>query len=127
MRESLRIIRFCVNNMPEGLVNSDDKKVTPPSRLEMKNSMEALIHHFKYFTEGFNVPKGRTYTSTEAPKGEFGVSLISDGSNKPYRCKMRAPGFHHLHGLPLMAKGHMLADLVAIIGTQDIVFGELDR
>jgi NADH:ubiquinone oxidoreductase subunit D len=127
MRESLRIIRFCVNNMPEGLVNSDDKKVTPPSRLEMKNSMEALIHHFKYFTEGFNVPKGRTYTSTEAPKGEFGVSLISDGSNKPYRCKMRAPGFSHLHGLPLMAKGHMLADLVAIIGTQDIVFGELDR
>lgn len=127
MRESLRIIRFCIENMPEGLVKSDDKKVTPPSRLEMKNSMEALIHHFKYFTEGFNVPKGRTYTSTEAPKGEFGVSLISDGSNKPYRCKMRAPGFSHLQGLPLMAKGHMLADLVAIIGTQDIVFGEVDR
>lgn len=127
MRESLRIIRFCIENLPLGTIQTEDKKLTPPSRSEMKNSMEALIHHFKYFTEGFTVPKGRTYVATEAPKGEFGVFLISDGSNKPYRCKIRAPGFSHLQGLPLMAKGHMLADLVTIIGTQDIVFGEVDR
>lgn len=127
MRESLRIIRFCIENLPLGTIQTEDKKLTPPSRSEMKNSMEALIHHFKYFTEGFTVPKGRTYIATEAPKGEFGVFLISDGSNKPYRCKIRAPGFSHLQGLPLMAKGHMLADLVTIIGTQDIVFGEVDR
>ena len=127
MRESLRIINFCIKNMPLGLIKSDNKKLSPPSRLEMKNSMEALIHHFKYYSEGFLVPKNRTYVSTEAPKGEFGVFLISNNTNKPYRCKIRAPGFTHLQGLHFMTKGHMLADLVTIIGTQDIVFGEVDR
>jgi NADH dehydrogenase (ubiquinone) Fe-S protein 2 len=127
MRESLRIIDFCIKNMPEGIIKTDDKKIVPPSKTEMKKSMEALIHHFKYYTQGFNVPKGRTYTATEAPKGEFGVYLISDGSNKPYRCKIKAPGFSHLQGLNFMAKGHMIADVVTIIGTQDIVFGEVDR
>lgn len=127
MRQSVRIIDYCINYIPEGEIKIDDKKVTPPSRAQMKSSMEGLIHHFKYFTQGFDVPKGRTYTALEAPKGEFGVSLISDGSNKPYRCKIKAPGFLHLQGLPFMSKGHMLADVVTIIGTQDIVFGEVDR
>ncbi len=127
MRESLRIIEYCINYMPEGEIKTDDKKLTPPSRTEMKNSMEGLIHHFKYYTQGFDVPKGRTYTAIEAPKGEFGVYLISDGSNKPYRCKIRAPGYLHLQGVDFMAKGHMIADVVTIIGTQDIVFGEVDR
>lgn len=127
MRQSLRIIHQCLNKMPEGEVKIDDAKITPPSRAEMKDSMEALIHHFKLFTEGVNVPPGATYTVVEAPKGEFGVYLVSDGSSKPYKCKIRPPGFVHLSALNHMASGHMLADLVTIIGTQDIVFGEVDR
>mgnify|MGYP001806218708 CR=1 FL=1 len=127
MRESLRIIDYCINNMPEGLIKQDDKKFVPPSRWEMKNSMESLIHHFKYYTQGIVVPKGRTYTATEAPKGEFGVYLVSDGTSKPYRCRIKSPGFLHLHALSHMSKGHMIADVVTIIGTQDIVFGEVDR
>jgi NADH dehydrogenase (ubiquinone) Fe-S protein 2 len=127
MRQSIRIIHYCINNICGGEIKTDDKKVVPPSRSEMKVSMEALIHHFKYYTQGFNVPKGRTYTTIEAPKGEFGVYLISNGTNRPYRCKIKAPGFVHLQGLDFMAKGHMIADVVTIIGTQDIVFGEVDR
>ena len=127
MRQSLRIILFCINNIPEGQIKIDDKKITPPSRFEMKNSMEALIHHFKFYTQGFDVPKSSTYVTVEAPKGEFGVFLKSDGSNRPYRCHIKAPGFVHLQGLPFMSKGHMIADVVTIIGTQDIVFGEIDR
>jgi NADH dehydrogenase (ubiquinone) Fe-S protein 2 len=127
MRESLRIVQQCLNNIPEGSVKTEDKKLTPPSRTDVKNSMESLIHHFKYYTEGVNVSKGETYTATEAPKGEFGVYLVSDGTNRPYRCKIKAPGFAHLQGLDMMSKGHMVADVVTIIGTQDIVFGEVDR
>ena len=127
MRESLSIVMQCLNNMPEGPVKVDDKKITPPSREDVKNSMESLIHHFKYFTEGITVPRGETYTATEAPKGELGVYLVSNGSNRPYRCKIKAPGFGHLQGLDMMSKGHMIADVVTIIGTQDIVFGEVDR
>ena len=127
MRQSLRIILFCINNIPEGQIKIDDKKITPLSRFEMKNSMEALIHHFKFYTQGFDVPKSSTYVTVEAPKGEFGVFLKSDGSNRPYRCHIKAPGFVHLQGLPFMSKGHMIADVVTIIGTQDIVFGEIDR
>jgi len=127
MRESLSIVKQCINNMPEGPIKSDDKKITPPSRMDMKNSMESKIHHFKFFTEGVCVPRGETYTATEAPKGEFGVHLISNGTNKPYRCKIKAPGFGHLQALDMMSRGHMLADVVTIIGTQDIVFGEVDR
>merc|ERR1711865_221038 len=127
MRESLNIIRQCVEKMPTGPVKTDDRKIVAPSRAQMKESMEALIHHFKLFTEGYTVPEGETFTAIEAPKGEFGVYLVSDGSNKPYRCKIKAPGFAHLGGLDFMAKGHMLADVVTIIGTQDIVFGEVDR
>lgn len=127
MRESLRIIQQCLNSIPEGSVKTEDKKLTPPSRTDVKNSMESLIHHFKYYTEGVNVSKGETYTATEAPKGEFGVYLVSDGTNRPYRCKIKAPGFAHLQGLDMMSKGHMVADVVTIIGTQDIVFGEVDR
>merc|ERR1712010_359782 len=127
MRQSIKIIHYCLNNICTGEIKTDDKKVVPPSRSDMKVSMEALIHHFKYYTQGFNVPKGRTYTTIEAPKGEFGVYLISNGTNRPYRCKIKAPGFVHLQGLDFMAKGHMIADVVTIIGTQDIVFGEVDR
>ena len=127
MRQSLRIIRQCLDELPEGPVKTLDRKVSPPPRAEMKRSMEALIHHFKLYTEGYHVPAGETYTAVEAPKGEFGVYIVADGSNQPYRCKIRAPGFAHLQGLDFMSKGHMLADLVAIIGTQDIVFGEIDR
>ena len=127
MRESVKIIKQSLDQMPGGLVKTDDRKITPPSRAEMKHSMEALIHHFKLFTEGYHVPAGETYTAVEAPKGEFGVYLISDGTNKPYRCKIRAPGFAHLQALELLSKGHMLADLVANIGSIDIVFGEIDR
>lgn len=127
MRQSLRIIVQCLNQMPNGVIKSDDKKLTPPSRSHMKQSMESLIHHFKLYTEGFNVPAGETYTAIEAPKGEFGVFLVSDGTRKPYRCKIRAPGFAHLQALDFMSKHHMLADVVTIIGTQDIVFGEVDR
>jgi len=127
MRQSLRIIMQCLSMMPEGPIKVADNKITPPSRSHMKQSMESLIHHFKFFTEGFVVPVGKTYTSIEAPKGEFGVFLMSDGTNKPYRCKIRAPGFYHLQALDFMSKNHMLADVVTMIGTQDIVFGEVDR
>tara|TARA_B110001450_G_scaffold254588_1_gene280272 strand:- start:366 stop:1604 length:1239 start_codon:yes stop_codon:yes gene_type:complete len=127
MRESIRIIQQCINKMPNGPIKIDDAKIAPPSRIDMKESMESLIHHFKFYTENFTVPTGETYTSVEAPKGEFGVFLVSNGTSNPYRCKIRAPGFSHLQGLNFMAKGHMLADVVTIIGTQDIVFGEVDR
>jgi NADH-quinone oxidoreductase subunit D len=127
MRQSLRIIEQCIQNMPGGPATSVDRKVTPPPRAEMKRSMEALIHHFKLYTEGFHVPAGETYTAVEAPKGEFGVYLVSDGSNKPYRCKIRAPGFAHLQAMEFCSKGYMLADSVAILGSMDIVFGEIDR
>lgn len=127
MKESLKIIRQCIQQMPEGPVRVEDRKIAAPKRPEMKRSMEALIHHFKLFTEGFHVPAGETYTVIETPKGEFGVYLISDGSNRPYRCKIRAPAFAHLQGLDFMSKGHMLADVVANIGSIDIVFGEIDR
>jgi NADH-quinone oxidoreductase subunit D len=127
MRQSCKIMKQVIEKMPRGPVSSDDGKVTPPSRAEMKNSMEALIHHFKLYTEGYHVPAGETYTAVEAPKGEFGVYLVADGTNKPYRCHIRAPGFAHLQGMDFMSKGHMLADAVAIIGSMDIVFGEIDR
>ncbi|MBP2291071.1 NADH-quinone oxidoreductase subunit D [Azospirillum rugosum] len=127
MRQSNRIIRQCLKELPDGPVRVEDRKVAPPPRGEMKRSMEALIHHFKLFTEGFHVPEGETYTAIEAPKGEFAVYLVSDGTNKPYRCKIRAPGFAHLQGLDFMSKGHMLADAVANIASMDIVFGEIDR
>ncbi|HVI52277.1 MAG TPA: NADH-quinone oxidoreductase subunit D [Candidatus Sulfotelmatobacter sp.] len=127
MYESVKIMRQCIEKMPSGPVRIDDRKIAAPPRAEMKSSMEALIHHFKLFTEGFHVPAGETYTVIEAPKGEFGVFLVSDGSNKPYRCKIRAPAYAHLQGLDFMSKGHMLADVVANIGSIDIVFGEIDR
>jgi NADH-quinone oxidoreductase subunit D len=127
MRQSLRIMRQALDRMPAGAIKVNDRKVAPPPRAEMKTSMEALIHHFKLYTEGYHVPAGETYTAVEAPKGEFGVYLVSDGSNRPYRCKIRAPGFAFLQGLDFMSKGHMLADVVAIIGSMDIVFGEVDR
>ncbi|KAH8384929.1 hypothetical protein KR200_008105, partial [Drosophila serrata] len=127
MRQSLRIIDQCLNQMPAGEIKTDDAKVTAPSRSEMKTSMEALIHHFKLFTQGYQVPPGATYTAIEAPKGEFGVYLVSDGSSRPYRCKIKAPGFAHLAALEKIGKQHMLADVVAIIGTLDVVFGEIDR
>merc|ERR1712106_649005 len=127
MRQSLRIVEQCLNDMPAGEVRTDDAKCVPPNRAEMKNSMEALIHHFKLFTQGFTVPAGATYTAIEAPKGEFGVYLVSDGSSKPYRCKIKAPGFLHLALVDHIGKNHMLADIVAIIGTLDVVFGEVDR
>lgn len=127
MKQSISIIEQCLENIPLGPIKSVDNKITPPSRFEMKQSMEALIHHFKFYTNGINVPASETYVGTEAPKGEFGVYLISNNSNKPYRCKIKAPGFAHLQGLNMMSKGHMIADVVTIIGTQDIVFGEVDR
>jgi NADH:ubiquinone oxidoreductase subunit D len=127
MRQSLNIIVQCLNMLPEGSIKVEDNKISPPSRTDVKTSMESLIHHFKLYSEGFTVSAGQTYTAVEAPKGEFGIFLISDGSNRPYRCKIRAPGFAHLQALDHMAKGHMIADVVTIIGTQDIVFGEVDR
>ena len=127
MRESLKIIRQCCEEMPDGPVKTENRKVAPPPRAEMKRSMEALIHHFKLYTEGYHVPAGETYTAVEAPKGEFGVYLVSDGSNKPYRCKIRAPGFVHLQAMDHASRGYMLADTVAILGSMDIVFGEVDR
>ena len=127
MAQSLRIIRQCIADMPQGPVLAEDAKIAPPRRGDMKQSMEALIHHFKLYTEGFHVPAGETYTAVEAPKGEFGVYLVSDGTNKPYRCKIRAPGFAHLQAMEFCSKGHMLADSVAILGSMDIVFGEVDR
>ena len=127
MRQSLRIIKQCCEKMPSGPHVNQDHKVTPPARGEMKRSMEALIHHFKLYTEGYHVPAGETYTAVEAPKGEFGVYVVADGSNRPYRCKIRAPGFSHLQAIEFCSKGHMLADSVAILGSMDIVFGEIDR
>ena len=127
MRQSIRIMRQCVERMPDGPVMTQDHKVTPPRRAEMKRSMEALIHHFKLYTEGFHVPAGETYTVVETPKGEFGVYLVADGTNKPYRCKIRPPAFVHLSAMDFMCRGHMLADSVAILGSLDIVFGEVDR
>ncbi len=127
MRESIKIIKQCINDMPSGPAAVDDNKFAPPPRESMKRSMEALIHHFKLYTEGYHVPEGETYAVVEAPKGEFGVYVISDGTNKPYRCKIRAPGFAHLQALDMMSSGHMLADVVANIGSIDVVFGEIDR
>jgi len=131
MRQSVRIMKQCVAklNAPDGKgrVSVDDQKIAPPKRGEMKRSMEALIHHFKLYTEGFHVPAGEVYAAVEAPKGEFGVYLVADGTNKPYKCKIRAPGFAHLQAMDFMCKGHMLADVSAVLGSLDIVFGEVDR
>jgi len=127
MRESIKIINQCLDQMPKGPIKSFDGKITPPSKKAIKESMEALIHHFKLFTEGYRVDKDEIYTAVEAPKGEFGVYLISDGSSKPYKCKIRAPGFSHLQAMDYLIKGHMLADVPAVLGSLDIVFGEIDR
>jgi NADH:ubiquinone oxidoreductase subunit D len=127
MRQSLRLIVQCLHNIPNGIVRADDGKVTTPVRYDMKHSMEGLIHHFKLYTEGFSIQPTIGYSGLEAPKGEFGSFVISNGTNKPHRCKIRAPGFFHLQGVDFMARDHLLTDLVAIIGTQDIVFGEVDR
>ncbi len=127
MRESVKIIKQCLEQLPKGPVKSQDNKITPPPKKEIKESMEALIHHFKLFTEGYRVKKDEIYTAVEAPKGEFGVYLISDGSSKPYKCKIRAPGFSHLQAMDYLIKGHMLADVPAVLGSLDIVFGEIDR
>ena len=127
MRESIKIMSQCINNMPSGEVINRDTKIAPPKRADMKDSMEAIIHHFKFFTEGFHVPEGEIYTAVEAPKGEFGVYLISDNTSRPYRCKIRAPGFAHLQAFNLLSKGHLLADVPAILGSLAIVFGEVDR
>ena len=129
MRQSNRIIKQCIDwlRVNKGIVMTADKTVAPPVREDMKNNMESLIHHFKLFTEGMRVPEGEAYCAVEHPKGEFGIYMISDGANKPYRIKIRAPGFAHLQALDEMSRGHMIADAVTIIGTQDIVFGEIDR
>jgi NADH-quinone oxidoreductase subunit D len=129
MKQSVRLIQQCCARLrtETGPVLSEDNKITPPRRGEMKRSMEALIHHFKLFTEGFHTPEGDVYAAIEAPKGEFGVYLVSDGSNKPYRVKIRAPGYLHLQAMHMMTKGHLLADVSAILGSLDIVFGEIDR
>jgi NADH-quinone oxidoreductase subunit D len=127
MYESIKIIEQCLAKIPNGEVVTDDKRIAPPKRADMKTSMESLINHFKLYTEGYRVPVGEVYGCVEAPKGEFGVYLISDGSNKPHRCRVRAPGFAHLQGLEFMVKGNLLADVVTVISTQDIVFGEVDR
>ncbi|MGE0146334.1 MAG: NADH-quinone oxidoreductase subunit D, partial [Parvibaculaceae bacterium] len=131
MRQSVRIMKQCIEklNSPEGRtpISSTDGKVVPPKRGEMKRSMEALIHHFKLYTEGYKVPEGEVYAAVEAPKGEFGVYLVADGTNRPYRCKIRAPGFAHLQAMDFMCRGHMLADVSAVLGSLDIVFGEVDR
>jgi NADH-quinone oxidoreductase subunit D len=131
MRQATKIMKQCVEKLNradgQGPVSSEDGKIVPPKRGQMKRSMEALIHHFKLYTEGFHVPPGEVYAAVEAPKGEFGVYLVSDGSNKPYRCKIRAPGFAHLEAMDFMCRGHMLADVSAILGSLDIVFGEVDR
>ena len=127
VRQSVRIMKQCLRDMPEGPVLTEDRKVAPPKRGEMKQSMEALIHHFKLYTEGFKVPEGSVYVATESPKGEFGVYLVSDGTNKPYRCKIRPTAFSHLQAMDFMSRGHMLADTTAILGALDIVFGECDR
>ena len=127
MRQSIHLIFQIINQIPSGPIKLDDKKITNPNRVQIKNSMESLIHHFKYYSNNLNVPNGETYTVIEAPKGEYGVYLIADGTNKPYRCKIKSPGFFHLQALNFLAKNHMIADVVTIIGTLDIVFGEIDR
>jgi NADH dehydrogenase (ubiquinone) Fe-S protein 2 len=127
MRQSVNIILQTLNKMPKGIIKIDDRKIINPNRVQIKQSMESLIHHFKYYSENINVNSGETFTVIEAPKGEFGVFLVSNGTNKPYRCKIKAPGFAHLQALNFMCKNHMIADVVTIIGTQDIVFGEVDR
>tara|TARA_B100000287_G_scaffold92168_1_gene84338 strand:- start:1026 stop:2201 length:1176 start_codon:yes stop_codon:yes gene_type:complete len=127
MKESVKIINQCISSMPKGPIKSTDGKISPPTKKDIKNSMEALIHHFKLFTEGYRVDKDEIYTAVEAPKGEFGVYLISDGSSKPYKCKIRAPGFSHLQAMDYLIRGHMLADVPAVLGSLDIVFGEIDR
>ena len=127
MREAAKIVRQAIDRLPDGPVQVQDNKIVPPKRAEMKRSMEALIHHFKLYTEGYHVPAGETYAAVEAPKGEFAVYLVSDGGNKPYKCKIRAPGFAHLQAADFMCKGHLLADTVAVIGSLDVVFGEIDR
>ena len=127
IRQSLRIIRQSIEEMPDGEVTTLDPRISPPRRAEMKRSMEALINHFKLYTEGYHVPEGEVYAAVEAPKGEFGVYLVSDGSNKPYRCKIRAPSFAHLQAMDFLCRGHMLADAPAVLGALDIVFGEVDR
>lgn len=127
MRQSVYIIQQGLNLISPGPIKALNSKIVPPTRKELKSSMEALINHFKLFSEGFSVPKTEVYLGVEAPKGEFGVYLVSDGTNKPYRCKIKSPGFLHLQGLDFMAKNHLLADVVTIIGTLDIVFGEVDR
>jgi len=127
MRQSVHIMKQCLEKMPKGPVMETSGKVAPPSRVEMKMSMEALIHHFKLYTEGFHVPEGEVYCAVEAPKGEFGVYLIADGSNRPYRCKIKAPSYAHLQAMDYLSKGYMLADISAIIGSLDVVFGEIDR
>ncbi|GFQ91006.1 NADH-quinone oxidoreductase subunit D [Trichonephila clavata] len=127
IRQSVSLVKQCIEKMPGGPIKTEDRKISSPPRAEMKKSMEALIHHFKLYSEGYHVPKGEAYTAVEAPKGEFGVYIVSDGTNRPYRCRIRAPGFAHLQALDFMAKGHMLADVAAIIGSLDIVFGEIDR
>jgi NADH dehydrogenase (ubiquinone) Fe-S protein 2 len=127
MKQSLKIISQCIEKLPTGLIKINDSKLSPPTRVEMKSSMEALIHHFKIYTNGITIPSNEVYLGTEAPKGEFGVYIISNNTNKPYRCKIKSPGFAHLQALNYMSKGHLIADVVTIIGTQDIVFGEIDR
>jgi NADH:ubiquinone oxidoreductase subunit D len=127
MRQSLSIINQALNLIPEGSVKITNNKIISSSRSKMKKDMESLIMHFKTYSEGFSVPKGKAYTAVEAPKGEFGIYLISDGTKKPYRCKVKAPGFLHLQGIDSMSRNHLIADVVTIIGTQDIVFGEVDR
>jgi NADH-quinone oxidoreductase subunit D len=131
MRQSVRIMKQCIARLRaadgQGPVAVQDNKIFPPRRAEMKRSMEALIHHFKLYTEGFHVPAGEVYAAVEAPKGEFGVYLVADGSNKPYKCKIRAPGFAHLQAMDFICRGHLLADVSAILGSLDIVFGEVDR
>jgi NADH-quinone oxidoreductase subunit D len=127
MRQSTNIMKQCIEKMPPGPVISEDKKLVPPKRGEMKRSMEALIHHFKLYTEGYCVPAGEVYAAIEAPKGEFGVYLVADGTNKPYRCKIRAPSYWHLQGMDFLCKGHMLADVPSVLGSIDVVFGEIDR
>ncbi|HEX2512229.1 MAG TPA: NADH-quinone oxidoreductase subunit D, partial [Xanthobacteraceae bacterium] len=131
MRQSAKLMKQCCEKLRsaggQGPVNVDDHKIVPPKRDEMKRSMEALIHHFKLYTEGYRVPAGEVYAAVEAPKGEFGVYLVADGTNKPYKCKIRAPGFAHLQAMDFLTRGHMLADVSAILGSIDIVFGEVDR
>lgn len=127
MRQSIKIVKQCLEQLPKGPIKTDDPKISPPPRQEMKKSMEALINHFKLYSEGYHVPAGEHYAAVEAPKGEFGVYIVSDGTNKPYRCRIRAPGFAHLQALEELSKGHMLGDVPSILGSMDIVFGEVDR